>query len=63
MGKTPPDQVADIGVIALATALDWLEFRGLDRYVSPHPNLAWWVDVFREHPSMHPTEYEDLSEL
>lgn len=63
MGKVPPDQVADIGVIALATALDWLEFRGLDRYVSPHPNLAWWVDVFRERPSMTATEYEDLSDL
>jgi glutathione S-transferase len=63
MARTPGDEVADIGTIALATALDWLNFRGLDRYLPPHPNLDWWVDSFRERPSMAATEYEDLSEL
>jgi len=63
MDRTPGDAVADIGTIALATALDWLTFRGLDRYLAPHPNLDWWVDSFRERPSMAATEYEDLSDL
>ncbi|MDF1793084.1 MAG: glutathione S-transferase [Thalassobaculaceae bacterium] len=63
MGKIPPDQPADIGTIALATALDWLTFRSLDAYVLPHPNLVWWVDTFRDRPSMTATEYEDLSEF
>jgi|GEM_PF-5518325 len=55
------DEVADIGIIALATALDWLTFRGLDTTVPPHPNLLWWLDSFRERPSMTATVYEDLS--
>lgn len=63
MARPPGDEVADIGTIALATALDWIAFRGLDRYLPPHPNLDWWVDGFRERPSMAATEYEDLSEL
>ena len=63
MARTPGDEIADIGTIALATALDWLTFRGLDRYLPPHPNLDWWVDGFRERPSMAATEYEDLSDL
>lgn len=63
MARAPGDETADIGTIALATALDWLTFRGLDRHLPPHPNLDWWVDGFRERPSMAATEYEDLSEL
>lgn len=63
MGKTPPDEPADIGTIALATALDWLAFRRLDVYAPPHPNLVWWIDAFRDRPSMTATEYEDLSEF
>lgn len=63
MGKAPADRPADIGTIALATALDWLEFRSLDLLVPPHPNLVWWLDTFRDRPPMINTEYEDLSEF
>jgi glutathione S-transferase len=63
LGRVAADETADLGTIALATALDWLSFRSIDLLVPPHPNLVWWLDEFRERPSMTTTEYEDLSEF
>jgi glutathione S-transferase len=41
-----------VGHIALATALDWLEFRGLPDFRNGRPRLAAWFDAFLQRPSM-----------
>jgi glutathione S-transferase len=46
-----------IGQIALATALAWLEFRGLPDFVDGRPRLARWYREFCERPSMRATPY------
>jgi glutathione S-transferase len=51
----PTDAPVDIGQIALASALDWLAFRGLPDFRAGHPRLARWFDAFRERPSMQAT--------
>ncbi len=50
----PSDEV-DVGNIAVATALDWLEFRGLCDFRTARPNLVAWFDRFAERPSMRAT--------
>jgi glutathione S-transferase len=47
-----PDGPPDIGQIALATALSWIEFRKLPGFRDGHPRLATWYDRFAERPSM-----------
>jgi glutathione S-transferase len=42
----------DIGTIALATALSWLEFRGFNAFRASHPDLGRWLDRFSERASM-----------
>jgi glutathione S-transferase len=44
-----------VGHIALATALDWLEFRQLPSFRQGHPRLTKWFDDFAERPSMKAT--------
>jgi glutathione S-transferase len=44
-----------VGHIALATALSWLEFRGLPGFRNRRPRLAAWFDGFAERPSMRAT--------
>lgn len=44
-----------IGHIALATALDWLEFRELPGFREAHPRLTAWFDAFAARPSMRAT--------
>ena len=43
-----------IGHIALATTLDWLEFRTLPSFRA-HAGLSAWFDRFRDRPSMRAT--------
>jgi glutathione S-transferase len=45
-----------IGQVALATALDWIVFRGLPGFAD-HPRLTAWYRGFIERPSMRATEY------
>lgn len=45
----------DIGTIALATALDWFEFRELPDFRAGRPRLARWFDEFTARPSMRAT--------
>ena len=45
------DEGITVGDIALATALDWLEFRDLPSFRS-YPRLSAWFDRFAERPSM-----------
>lgn len=44
-----------VGHVALATALDWLEFRGLPGFREARPRLAAWFDAFATRPSMQAT--------
>jgi len=44
-----------IGHVAVATALGWLEFRGLPGFRPQHPRLAEWLDEFEKRPSMQAT--------
>lgn len=44
-----------VGQVALAVALDWLEFRGVAPFRGDHPKLAAWFDRFAERPSMRAT--------
>jgi glutathione S-transferase len=44
-----------VGHIALATALDWIEFRQLPSFRAGRPRLTRWFDDFAERPSMKAT--------
>ena len=44
-----------VGHIALATCLDWLEFRQLPGFREGRPRLTAWFDEFAERPSMQCT--------
>jgi glutathione S-transferase len=44
-----------VGHIALATCLDWLEFRELPGFRAGRPRLAAWLDEFKRRPSMRAT--------
>lgn len=47
-----------VGQIALATCLDWLEFRNLPGFRERRPRLSDWFDEFRARPSMRATPLE-----
>jgi glutathione S-transferase len=53
-GQIAEDEPADIGQIALATTLDWLEFRKLPSF-RKYPKLSAWFDTFAQRPSMFST--------
>jgi glutathione S-transferase len=44
-----------VGHVALATCLDWLEFRELPGFLDGRPRLAAWFDEFASRPSMRAT--------
>lgn len=44
-----------VGHIALATALDWLEFRELPPFRNGRPRVSDWLDAFTARPSMRAT--------
>lgn len=45
----------DVGHVALATCLSWLEFRDLPGFGGKCPRLAAWLDEFQARPSMRAT--------
>jgi len=49
------DGPVDLGQIALATALSWLEFRDLPTFRPGRPRLSAWFDAFSRRPSMRAT--------
>jgi glutathione S-transferase len=49
------DGLVDVGHIAVATALSWIEFRELPGFQKNRPRLAAWLDRFEERPSMRAT--------
>jgi glutathione S-transferase len=50
--KSALDGPLDIGQIALACALGWIEFRHLPGFRDGRPRLASWYDRFAKRPSM-----------
>jgi glutathione S-transferase len=50
-----PDAPVDIGHIAAATALSWLEFRELPSFRTNRPRLTGWMDGFEKRVSMRST--------
>jgi glutathione S-transferase len=46
------DSPLHVGHIAVATALDWLEFRELPGFREQRPRLTAWFDEFARRPSM-----------
>ena len=49
------DAPLHVGHIAVATALDWLEFRELPGFRQGRPRLGAWLDAFKARPSMRAT--------
>ena len=45
----------DIGAIALATTMSWIEFRDVYAFREARPRLSSWYDEFCARPSMHAT--------
>ncbi|MDR6292596.1 glutathione S-transferase [Inquilinus ginsengisoli] len=52
------DGPVDLGQIALATTLSWLEFRRLPPFRPGRPRLSAWYDAFSRRPSMLATPLE-----
>ncbi len=46
------DAPLHVGHIAVATALSWLEFRGLPDFRTGRPRLGAWLDDFEQRPSV-----------
>lgn len=49
------DDAVDIGTIALATTLSWIEFRDVYAFRAGRPRLSAWYDEFCARPSMQAT--------
>jgi len=49
------DSPLHVGHVAVATALSWLEFRGLPDFRRNHPRLVAWFDAFERRRSMRAT--------
>lgn len=49
------ERVPDIGEIAVATALSWIEFRKVHAFRNGRPRLAAWYERFATRPSMQAT--------
>jgi len=57
LAKEPPRGPLDLGQIAVACALGWLEFRGFTPDLAKtHASLHAWFNEFRARPSMRATE-------
>lgn len=56
----PPHRVPDIGSIAVACALGYLDFRfAAEPWRERHPNLAAWYEEFSAHPALARTAPDD----
>jgi glutathione S-transferase len=51
------DGPLDLGKIALATALSWIEFRKLPSFKGDRPRLTTWYEAFGKRASMQATDY------
>ncbi len=56
----PPHRVLDIGCIAVACALGYLDFRfAAEPWRAAHPKLAAWYEEVRRHPALAQTVPDD----
>lgn len=56
--RAPPEELGDIGTIALACALGYLDLRFEGQWRPAHPRLVAWLDVFSEAtPSFEATRF------
>ncbi len=46
--RAPPEEVSDVGTIALACALGYLDLRFEGAWRAKHPRLVAWLDVFSD---------------
>ncbi len=46
--RAPPEEIGDIGTIALASALGYLDLRFEGQWRARHPRLVAWLDAFSE---------------
>jgi glutathione S-transferase len=46
--KAPPEDLSDVGTIALASALGYLDLRFEGAWRAEHPRLVSWLDVFAD---------------
>lgn len=54
----PPEEIADVGTIALACALGYLDLRFAGAWRKKHPRLVVWLDVFSDAtPSFETTRF------
>ena len=51
------DGPLELGQIALATALDWIAFRGLPAFRDGHPRLTRWYEAIMTRPALQATSY------
>lgn len=49
------DSPLHVGHIAIATILDWIEFRKMSPFRAGRPRLSGWLDEFNRRPSMRAT--------
>jgi glutathione S-transferase len=57
--RSPPEELGDIGTIALACALGYLDLRFEGKWRSAHPRLVAWLDVFSEAtPAFEATRFQ-----
>lgn len=56
--QAPPEELSDVGTIALACALGYLDLRFEGAWRKEHPRLVAWLDVFSEAtPSFEATRF------
>ena len=56
--QAPPEKISDVGTIALACALGYLDLRFEGAWRMKHPGLVAWLDVFSEAtPSFEATRF------
>ncbi len=54
----PPEELSDVGTIALASALGYLDLRFEGAWRADHPRLVAWLDVFSDAtPSFEATRF------
>ncbi len=56
--KAPPEELSNVGTIALASALGYLDLRFEGQWRADHPRLVNWLDVFSDAtPSFEATRF------
>ncbi len=57
--KAPPEELSDVGTIALASALGYLDLRLEGKWREDHPRLVEWLDLFSDAtPSFEATRFQ-----